>query len=107
MISGKSCCEFITLYRKDGQPLSAHIVLTPLTGGSESHSLRCRKLQDLESCIGNNNIKKLIEVELYGILTIRSASVVGNAKATGIGLLGLDNIVPNTRQKILDAIKLT
>ena len=106
MISGKSCCEFINLYRKDNTSLSAHVVLTPLTGGAESHARRCKKLEDLETCIiNNNNTSRVIEVELWGVMTIRSASVVGNAKGNGIGLFGIDRIDPKAHQKISDSMR--
>ena len=48
----------------------------------------------------------MVEVELWGVLTIRSASVVGNAKATGIGLLGMDRVIPEARQKVMESMKL-
>jgi hypothetical protein len=105
LISGKSCCEFINLYPKDGTSLAAHIVLTPLTGGAESHTRRCKKLEDLETCIINNDTSRVIEVELWGVMTIRSASVVGNAKGNGIGIFGVDRIVEQAHKKISDSMR--
>lgn len=75
--SGRTCTEYINLYRSDcTTPLSCHISVLPLKsyegGGASSYS-------------GSDHV-------LWGVLTVRSASAVGNARFSGLSFLGIDKV---------------
>jgi hypothetical protein len=89
MLTNKSLCEYINLYNVKGNALSCHVTLTSITGSAAK--------TDQESAA---------VMEKWAVLTIRSASVVGNSKLSGIGLLGIDHIPMDTLRERLDAYRL-
>ena len=62
--------EFINLYRKDGVVLSCHLSVTVMT----------------DRCSASSTTSEI--KEKFAVITIRSASVVGNMYYSGIGILG-------------------
>lgn len=64
--------------------MSCHITSVTLSGSPDNFARQCIVLEDMKNGV-ENCIKDL---NIYSVLTIRSASVVGNAKAIGVGLLG-------------------
>eukprot|EP01041_Mallomonas_annulata_P001001 gene1001-1968_t len=82
MKTGSPVAEYINLYRKDGVPLSCFVALQVLQ-------------QSLE------NIQNIGFGHIAAILTIRSASAIGNSKFCGIGLLNTDGISQEKRSQIL------
>jgi hypothetical protein len=84
MLTNKSLCEYINLYNYKGVALSCHVTLTSITG---------------QACTG-------AIVEKWAVLTIRSASLVGNSKLSGVGILGIDHATSNTLRDRLDAYRL-
>lgn len=77
----KSACEFVNLYKSNGIALSCHLSVISLTGCSSPQS---------QSDLGEETVVE--RPFRWAVLTIRSASVVGNSKFSGIGLLGTDRI---------------
>ena len=92
---GRSCTEYINLYKSDGvTPLSCHVCLLPL----KSHLCD----DDDSSFQGDRNV-------LWGVITIRSASAVGNARFSGLSILGMERVSESFRQeyyttKIMNAL---
>lgn len=84
--NGDTAVEFINLYRCDGVPLSCHMTLTALRG-------RC--------CSGNG------DSDCWGTMVIRSASAVGNASYSGVGLLKITAISHKRRLQALDLIEVS
>lgn len=80
IISRKSELRYINLYRRDGAHLTCHISLVSILSDSKPEELAGDPLY-------NRN-------ERWAVLTIRSASVVGNSKFCGIGLLGTERVLP-------------
>lgn len=75
-----TAAEYINLYRDDGVPLSCHVALLPLT-----------KIY----CCG--------KMEKLAILTLRSASSVGNMAFSGIGGGSISKFSKAARMKALEA----
>jgi hypothetical protein len=77
--SGVCATEYINLYRSDKTtPLSCHVSVLPLKGGANT------------AVPGEFRI-------VWGVITIRSASVVGNARVSGIGILGMERVTDTIR----------
>jgi hypothetical protein len=76
LMGNKSTCEYMNLYKQNGTPLSCHVTLTTLTGRS----------------VDIDPLTTVMSTEKWGVVTIRSASVVGNSKFSGIGLLGVEGL---------------
>jgi hypothetical protein len=100
LLSGKATCEYINLYRSNGVGLSCHITMTILSN-AEKFSV------NVNSNNNNNNSTFSTSVETsnndtemvkWGVVTIRSASVVGNSKHSGIGILGTERV----KQEVLN-----
>ena len=80
--SGRTCTEYINLYRSDcTTALSCHVSLLPL----KSHE---------GSSIGSGS-----EDVVWGVLTVRSASAVGNARFSGFSFLGIDKVSDEIQQE--------
>lgn len=73
----------INLYRKDETPLSCHITSLTLHGDNQNLEKTKKSLENM-----HNNIVNTKKLEILSILTIRSAAIVGNCKAIGIGVMG-------------------
>ena len=86
---GETICTFINLYRQDGVPLSSYVTSLVM-----SNSLP-KSIEEYNILQGDNC------AETIAVLTIRSASVVGNALSSGYGLLGRD-ICKDAKQEILE-----
>ncbi len=86
MLTNKSFCEYMNLYNFTGVPLSCHVTLTSICGQANTSKFRS---------LGNG--------EKWAIMTIRSASVVGNSKLSGIGILGVDRVPSTIIKHRLDA----
>lgn len=115
LLTGKQAFEFINLYRADKRPLACHLVLVSITGNRFKTPENSRSVA--HSAVGPNPMtgfaasspssassvstsSRLMPPEIaaqyeekYAILTIRSASVIGNAKSYGIGFFGPGRIV--------------
>lgn len=89
LLSRKSELRYMNLYRKDGTPVACHITLVSIIGDSTDGS----SPTVIDDPLYNKD-------ERWAVLTIRSASVVGNSKFCGIGLLGTDRVLPEKLQEI-------
>lgn len=87
LVSKISTCEYINLYRLDGVALSTHATLLPL---SSDHYESLRP-QNLETKVH------------WGVITIRSASVVGNARCFGFGL-GLEKVLHDAKLAAIEKV---
>mmetsp|Transcript_32379 Transcript_32379/g.30880 ORF Transcript_32379/g.30880 Transcript_32379/m.30880 type:complete len:270 (+) Transcript_32379:107-916(+) len=77
--SGVCATEYINLYRSDKTtPLSCHVSVLPLKGTANT------------AVPGEFRI-------VWGVITIRSASVVDNARVGGIGILGMERVTDAIR----------
>lgn len=74
ILSGKNTFQSLNLYTANGSPLSCHISVVCINGNRNRVSPEVRTIGAFE--------------EKYAVLTIRSASVIGNAKQNGIGFFG-------------------
>ena len=84
MDNGKSTCAYVNLYKSDGTALSCHVSFLSITGQNTFAE---------ENSFSHNKLKANARTgERYGVLTIRSAAVVGNARDFGIGFFGLSTI---------------
>jgi len=71
ILAGKNISCYLNLYTANGSPLSCHVVVVCINGNREQGPVVVRKLPDC--------------MEKYAVLTIRSASSIGNTKQHGIG----------------------
>lgn len=86
---GRTATEYINLYRSDGiTPLSCHLSLLPL----KSHKIPASAATSASSSPGSGG-------PLWGVITIRSASCVGNARFSGLSFLGMDRVSDAVRQE--------
>eukprot|EP01040_Poterioochromonas_malhamensis_P006241 gene6241-6717_t len=96
MLTGRSFSEFMNLHKSNGGSLSCYVSLLCLTNQRSSQ----RQHQVLRGSFGGGEIGGCgSEILKYGILTVRSASVVGNSKYSGIGLMGTDRV---PRERVQD-----
>lgn len=86
ILSGQSAMEYVNLYRADGEVLSCHITVRCIPSTSAAR----KEMQQ------RGNVD-----ERWAILTVRSASVVGNANYVGIGLLGIDRIPQQELERVV------
>lgn len=84
LVAGKQVHEFINLYRADNIPLACHVVLVSITGNRSKEGGTNLFSDSMPRRAAMNAQYQ----EKYAILTIRSASVIGNAKSYGIGFFG-------------------
>lgn len=85
---GRTATEYINLYRSDGiTPLSCHLSLLPL----KSNKVPVSAVTSASSSPGSGGI-------LWGVITIRSASCVGNARFSGLSFLGMDRVSDAIRE---------
>lgn len=83
---GKTLTEYMNVYRSDKlTPLSCHISLIPLKNDGENSYIT-----------SNNSNKNNESKDIFGVITIRSASVVGNARLSALSFLGLEKVNPGT-----------
>lgn len=86
---GRTATEYINLYRSDGTtPLSCHISLLPLKSN-----------RDTIPAVPPSFARTTTENLLWGVITIRSASSVGNARFSGLSFLGMDRVSDTVRQE--------
>jgi hypothetical protein len=120
-LTNKSICIYINLHKKNGGFISCHISLLSLTGyqsnnninnnnnssnnnrSSSSNNSTNQPQQHQQETItssfaplanhvdNNNGINPMNKVK-WAVMTIRSASIVGNSRYSGIGLLGTERI---------------
>jgi hypothetical protein len=93
LLTGKQASEFINLYRADNLPLACHIVLVSVTGNRAKETVTHSNSEN----IPNQAVIDARNHEKFAVLTIRSASVIGNAKSYGIGFFGpgrIKTVVP-------------
>mmetsp|Transcript_2048 Transcript_2048/g.2137 ORF Transcript_2048/g.2137 Transcript_2048/m.2137 type:complete len:217 (-) Transcript_2048:154-804(-) len=77
MLTGRSFSEFMNLHKSNGGSLSCYVSLLCLTNQRSTQEQNQQRVTE-----GSTATVK------YGILTIRSASVVGNSKYSGAGMMG-------------------
>lgn len=93
ILTGKEANEYQNLYKRDGFPLSCHISTLSLIGTRATPLyLQSNEKQGIE----NPSMK-------WAMMTIRSASVVGNTIHSGIGILGVDGIPEDALQRATTA----
>ena len=76
VLAEKSACEFLNLYRSNGVPLSCYVSVVSISNRSEESQITIPAAERTK----------------WAVLTIRSASSVGNSKHMGIGVLGIDRV---------------
>jgi hypothetical protein len=85
LLTSRSFSEFINLHKSNGSSLSCHASLLALTNQNDTTSV-VPQMMMMDMNYQSNQFLK------YGVLTIRSASVVGNSKYSGIGLMGTERV---------------
>lgn len=88
MLSGKSFSEFMNLHKSNGGSLSCYVSLLCLTN-QQTQSPTVFFASSTERTLSRDSSEDIVK---YGVLTIRSASVVGNSKYSGIGLMGTERV---------------
>jgi hypothetical protein len=73
----------INLYKSDETPLSCHLTSLTLCGDKRNLEKKNKLLDNLQSNIDNST-----KLQYLSVLTIRSASLVGNTKLIGVGVMG-------------------
>lgn len=113
----KTTSEYINLYKSIGDALSCHVSLVSLAGitnqkrasiisRTHSNSSIDSQLTSNASFDGEEIIPLTRKIdERWAILTLRSGSVVGNSKLSGIGLLGIDELLPEKLTSYLEPKK--
>lgn len=77
LLAGQSVMEYVNFYRSDGEVLSCHVTIRSVPSGDEARQeIQARQKSD----------------ERWAVMTVRSASALGNANFIGVGLLGVDRI---------------
>jgi hypothetical protein len=94
ILQGRSMATYINLYRQDDVPLSCYVYVQSLSQVPRNANKPVADPGDEVASAG--------DVTKYAVVTIRSASVVGNAKRSGVGLLGLDGVSLEVRVDALD-----
>lgn len=93
ILMSKDSSEYQNLYKENGCALSCHISCVAMTGiRANPPSAQLLEPNELE----DRSVK-------WSVLTIRSASVVGNTMHSGIGVMGLDSIAPEVLQTQLES----
>lgn len=87
LLTGQTIMKYVNLHRADGAVLSCHVVIRPIPSGPVAQSLMLRR---------NHSDER------FALLTIRSASAVGNANFVGVGLLGVDRIPHTMLERVID-----
>jgi hypothetical protein len=85
LLTSRSFSEFINLHKSNGSSLSCHASLLALTNQNDTRVVP-QMMMTMDMNYQSNQFVK------YGVLTIRSASVVGNSKYSGIGLMGTERV---------------
>jgi hypothetical protein len=85
LLTSRSFSEFINLHKSNGSSLSCHASFLALTNQNDTTSV-VPQMMMMDMNYQSNQFLK------YGVLTIRSASVVGNSKYSGIGLMGTERV---------------
>lgn len=89
---GRTATEYMNLYRSDGiTPLSCHVSLLPLKSHREC------AISSSSSSLASSGMEAQ-NLTLWGVITIRSASCVGNARFSGLSFLGMDRVSDAVRQ---------
>ena len=83
----KSHVGYVVLYRSDGYGLPCHVSTLSVQGDADSSGKKTMVLGSAST-------------ERWSVLTIRNANAVGNAKFCGVGLLGLDRVLPEKLEEI-------
>lgn len=91
---GVSDTEYINLYRSDKTtPLSCHISVLPFKSYANTDvSAEVISMSATSEFTNNTGFRTV-----WGAITIRSASVVGNARVNGIGILGMERVTDDIR----------
>ena len=87
ILMGKNSVEYINLYKKDGTVLSCHVSIQCINGNQ-------RMVKKILASNSNVNLQK------WAVITIRSASVVGNSKHSGLSILGIERVSKDLLNKI-------
>lgn len=87
MLTGQTSMDYVNLHRADGAVLSCHVVVRSIPSGATAQGAMLRK---------NHSDER------YAIISIRSASAMGNASFIGVGLLGVDRIPPAVMERAID-----
>lgn len=77
LLAGQTVMEYVNFYRTDGEVLSCHVTIRSVPSGDQAR-------QEMQESTGSD--------ERWAVLTVRSASAIGNANFIGVGLLGVDRI---------------
>jgi hypothetical protein len=88
LLTGRPFSEFLNLHKSNGGSLSCYVSLLCLTTQKST----------------NPGVVSSSSGGKFGVLTIRSASVVGNSKYSGMGLMGTDRL---TRERIQESLPTT
>ena len=92
ILTGKSHDEFINFYTANKIPLSCHVHVNCLSQSPPSSGLEGGDA----ASTSRSNHSRSTDLEKWAVVTIRSASVVGNATCSGVGILGLDHVDKET-----------
>jgi len=81
--------QYINLYRSNGVPLSCHVSIASVAG-------RGRSTQQPNSFCSDADAYKT----KWAVITVTSASCIGNSKHNGIGILGIDRVSTSALNQI-------
>jgi hypothetical protein len=99
LLIGKATCEYINLYRRNGVGLSCHISMTVLSSQKKVSINRINSNNNSVESETSNNDSDMVK---WGVITVRSASVVGNSKHSGIGILGTKRVKQEVFNNLLE-----
>jgi len=77
LLAGQTVMEYVNFYRSDGEVLSCHVTIRSVPSGDQAR-------QEMQENTQSD--------ERWAVMTVRSASAIGNANFIGVGLLGVDRI---------------
>ena len=92
LLTGQSAMEYVNLYRSDREVLSCHVTVRSVPSGDQAR-------QDMQELQHSD--------ERWAVLTIRSASSLGNANFIGVGLLGVERIAMSQLERLIGGDVLT
>jgi hypothetical protein len=102
ILLGKQEFQYMNLHKSTGEALACHLVMISITG-NQSNSSNQSMSSGIAACANAVETNKSKEFEKYAVITIRSASVVGNSLAYGVGFFGPgkmpDNRLENRRKR--------
>ncbi len=93
LLRGKSIMEFVVMNRSDGVLLNTHVTLVSINGSPKNVSDKLKLIEQVST--GHNDCQP---IECWGVLTIRNSRCISEAKYSGIGVFGINEIIDSSDQ---------